>query len=167
MRACTPSSGVERFETAAPGESAEVWRHCSHPHGLFRLSRGARGRRGAQDAQDGAGLSRLLLTCLLLQRPRARSLAAPSALNRAALPPPAWPRLLWPHTGPPSACQRLFAGCCHHPCDRGRPACHWHWQQVGLVSCGANEVLCMRAPIPREWQGVGWSCRVWCAAVRG
>ena len=160
MRACTPSSGVERFETAAPGESAEVWRHCSHPHGLFRLSRGARGRRGAQDAQDGAGLTRLLLTCLLLQRPRARSLAAPSALNRAALPPPAWPRLLWPHTGPPSACQRLFAGCCHHPCDRGRPACHWHWQQVGLVSCGANEVLCMRAPIPREWQGVGWSCRV-------
>ena len=49
------------------------------------------------------------------------------------------PRLPWPQTGPPSACQHLFAGCCHRPYDHGRPACRRHWQQVGLV-CDVEQV---------------------------
>jgi hypothetical protein len=91
------------------------------------------------------------------QRPRARSLAARSALKRHALPPPLRLRLPWPQTGTPSTCQHVYAGCCTRPCDRGCPASRRRWQQVGLVSCGAIEVLSMRAPRPREWRGVGWS----------
>ena len=55
-------SGVERFETAAPGESAA---HLAPPRtDCFRESRGSRSWRGAQDASDGAahsGLSHLPL----------------------------------------------------------------------------------------------------------
>jgi hypothetical protein len=71
----TPSLGVERFETAAPGESADVWRHRAQPHDYFRETLGSRGRRGAQDASDGAahsGIAHLpgVSRCLVLARSR-------------------------------------------------------------------------------------------------
>ena len=56
-------------------------------------------------------------------RPRARSLAARSAVQRPPLPPPPRPRLPWPRARPPSPSPDPLALRSARPCDRARPAC--------------------------------------------
>jgi hypothetical protein len=65
--------------------------------------------------------------------PRARSLAACSAVLWTRVPPTPRPRLLWPLARPPSSTQEHLARCCACPCARarsaGRPGCGawWSW----------------------------------------